>query len=330
RRMQYRRLGRAGVQVSALSFGSWVTFSNQLQVDNAKACMYAAYDAGVNFFDNAEAYARGRSEEIMGRVLADSGWRRDSFLVSSKVFFGSTEERKPNQTGLSRKHVIEACHQAMERLQVDYLDLYFCHRPDENTPIEETVRAMSDLITQGKVLYWGTSEWSAQQIMEAYAVARQYNLIPPTMEQPEYNMFHRRRVEEEYRRLYTQIGLGTTIWSPLYSGLLTGKYTEGVPEGSRLDLPGYEWLRERLLSEERKALLEAVPKLGAVAKDLGASMAQLALAWTIKNPNVSTAITGASRPAQVEENMRAVEVLEKLDESVMERIEEILSPLPEG
>ncbi|MFW5806964.1 MAG: potassium channel beta subunit family protein [Spirochaetota bacterium] len=328
--MQYRRLGRAGVQVSALSFGSWVTFSNQLQVDNAKACMYAAYDAGVNFFDNAEAYARGRSEEIMGRVLADSGWRRDSFLVSSKVFFGSTEERKPNQTGLSRKHVIEACHQAMERLQVDYLDLYFCHRPDENTPIEETVRAMSDLITQGKVLYWGTSEWSAQQIMEAYAVARQYNLIPPTMEQPEYNMFHRRRVEEEYRRLYTQIGLGTTIWSPLYSGLLTGKYTEGVPEGSRLDLPGYEWLRERLLSEERKALLEAVPKLGAVAKDLGASMAQLALAWTIKNPNVSTAITGASRPAQVEENMRAVEVLEKLDESVMERIEEILSPLPEG
>ncbi|MFP4067275.1 MAG: potassium channel beta subunit family protein [Spirochaetaceae bacterium] len=328
--MQYRRLGRAGVQVSALSFGSWVTFSNQLQVDNAKACMYAAYDAGVNFFDNAEAYARGRSEEIMGRVLADSGWRRDSFLVSSKVFFGSTEERKPNQTGLSRKHVIEACHQAMERLQVDYLDLYFCHRPDENTPIEETVRAMSDLITQGKVLYWGTSEWSAQQIMEAYAVARQYNLIPPTMEQPEYNMFHRRRVEEEYRRLYTQIGLGTTIWSPLYSGLLTGKYTEGVPEGSRLDLPGYEWLRERLLSEERKALLEAVPKLGAVAKDLGASMAQLALAWTIKNPNVSTAITGASRPAQVEENMKAVEVLEKLDESVMERIEEILSPLPEG
>ncbi|MFW6223293.1 MAG: potassium channel beta subunit family protein [Spirochaetota bacterium] len=328
--MEYRRLGRAGLQVSALSFGSWVTFSNQLQVDNAKKCMYAAYDAGVNFFDNAEAYARGRSEEIMGEVLRDSGWRRDSYVVSSKVFFGSTEERKPNQTGLSRKHVFEAAHQAMERLNVDYLDLYFCHRPDENTPIEETVRAMSDLITQGKVLYWGTSEWSAQQIMEAYATARQYNLVPPTMEQPEYNMFHRTRFEEEYRRLYTEIGLGTTIWSPLYSGILTGKYTDGVPEDSRLNLPGYEWLRERLLGEDRTALLEAVPKLGKIAQELDASMAQLALAWTLKNPNVSTAITGASRPEQVTENMKATDVLEKLDDSVMERIEEILAPLPEG
>jgi voltage-dependent potassium channel beta subunit len=328
--MQYRRLGRAGLKVSALSFGSWVTFANQLQVDNAKQCMYAAYDAGVNFFDNAEAYARGRSEEIMGEVLRDSGWRRDSYVVSSKVFFGSTEERLPNQTGLSRKHVFEAAHQAMQRLNVDYLDLYFCHRPDEETPIEETVRAMSDLITQGKVLYWGTSEWSAQQIMEAYAVARQYNLVPPTMEQPEYNMFHRRRVEEEYRRLYSEIGLGTTIWSPLYSGILTGKYTDGVPEDSRLNLPGYEWLRERMLSEERTALFEAVPKLGAIAKELGASMAQLALAWTLKNPQVSTAITGASRPEQVAENMKAIDVLEKLDEGVMERIEEILAPLPEG
>ncbi|MFP4373006.1 MAG: potassium channel beta subunit family protein [Spirochaetaceae bacterium] len=328
--MEYRRLGRAGLQVSALSFGSWVTFSNQLQVDNAKKCMYAAYDAGVNFFDNAEAYARGRSEEIMGEVLRDSGWRRDSYVVSSKVFFGSTEERKPNQTGLSRKHVFEAAHQAMERLHVDYLDLYFCHRPDENTPIEETVRAMSDLITQGKVLYWGTSEWSAQQIMEAYATARQYNLVPPTMEQPEYNMFHRKRFEEEYRRLYSEIGLGTTIWSPLYSGILTGKYTDGVPEDSRLNLPGYEWLRERLLGEDRTALLEAVPKLGKIAQELDASMAQLALAWTLKNPNVSTAITGASRPEQVTENMKAIDVLEKLDDSVMERIEEILAPLPEG
>jgi voltage-dependent potassium channel beta subunit len=328
--MEYRRLGRAGLQVSALSFGSWVTFSNQLQVDNAKKCMYTAYDAGVNFFDNAEAYARGRSEEIMGEVLKDSGWRRDSYVVSSKVMFGSTEERKPNQTGLSRKHVFEAAHQAMERLNVDYLDLYFCHRPDENTPIEETVRAMSDLITQGKVLYWGTSEWSAQQIMEAYSIARQYNLVPPTMEQPEYNMFHRKRFEEEYRRLYSEIGLGTTVWSPLYSGILTGKYTEGVPEDSRLNLPGYEWLRERLLSEDRKVLLDAVPKLGAIAKELGASMAQLALAWTLKNPNVSTAITGASRPEQVTENMKAIDVLEKLDDSVMERIGEILAPLPEG
>ncbi len=328
--MHYRRLGRAGLQVSALSFGSWVTFSNQLQVENAKKCMYTAYEAGVNFFDNAEAYAAGKSEEIMGEVLKDAGWRRDSYVVSSKVMFGSAPERKPNQTGLSRKHVIEACHQAMQRLNVDYLDLYFCHRPDENTPIEETVRAMSDLIAQGKVLYWGTSEWSAQQIMEAYSIARQYNLVPPTMEQPEYNMFHRKRVEEEYRRLYSQIGLGTTIWSPLYSGLLTGKYTDGIPADSRLNLPGYEWLKERMLSEERKALFEAVPKLGKIAQELGGSMAQLALAWTLKNPNVSTTITGASRPQQVQENMKALDLLEKLDDSVMERIHAILDPLPEG
>ncbi len=328
--MKYRRLGRAGLQVSALSFGSWVTFSNQLQVENAKKCMYAAYDAGVNFFDNAEAYAAGKSEEIMGEVLKDSGWRRDSYVVSSKVMFGSAPERKPNQTGLSRKHVIEACHQAMQRLNVDYLDLYFCHRPDENTPIEETVRAMSDLIAQGKVLYWGTSEWSAQQIMEAYSVARQYNLVPPTMEQPEYNMFHRQRVEQEYRRLYTEIGLGTTIWSPLYSGILTGKYTDGIPDDSRLNLPGYEWLKERMLSEERKVLFEAVLQLGKIAQELGGSMAQLALAWTLKNPNVSTTITGASRPQQVNENMKALDLLDKLDDSVMERIHAILDPLPEG
>ena len=328
--MQYRRLGRAGLQVSALSFGSWVTFSNQMQVENAKKCMYTAYDAGVNFFDNAEAYASGKSETIMGEVLKDSGWRRDSYVVSSKVMFGSAPERKPNQTGLSRKHVFEACHQAMQRLNVDYLDLYFCHRPDENTPIEETVRAMSDLISQGKVLYWGTSEWSSQQIMEAYSVARQYNLVPPTMEQPEYNMFHRKRVEEEYRRLYSQIGLGTTIWSPLYSGILTGKYTEGIPDDSRLNLSGYEWLKERMLSEERKALFEAVPKLGSIAQELGGSMAQLALAWILKNPNVSTAITGASRPQQVQENMKALNLLEKLDDSVMEQIHTVLDPLPEG
>ncbi len=328
--MQYRRLGRAGLKVSALSFGSWVTFSNQMQVDKAKQCMYAAYDAGVNFFDNAEAYASGKSEEIMGEVLKEAGWRRDSYIVSSKVMFGSAPERKPNQTGLSRKHVVEACHQAMERLNVDYLDLYFCHRPDEETPIEETVRAMSDLIGQGKVLYWGTSEWSAQQIMEAYSIARQYKLVPPTMEQPEYNMFHRRRVEDEYRRLYSEIGLGTTIWSPLYSGILTGKYSNGIPEDSRLNVQGYQWLRDRLLSEERKALFDAVPKLSEIADDLGASMAQLALAWTLKNPNVSTAITGASRPEQVKENMKALDVLDKLDESVMKRIDSIIAALPEG
>jgi voltage-dependent potassium channel beta subunit len=323
--MNYRRLGKAGLQVSELSFGSWVTFQNQLDVDRAKACMYAAYDAGVNFFDNAEAYAEGKSEEIMGQVLSSSGWRRDSYVVSSKVYFGAAPERKPNQTGLSRKHVFEACHQALERLQVDYLDLYFCHRPDENTPIEETVRAMSDLIAQGKVLYWGTSEWSAQQITEAYAIARQYNLTPPTMEQPQYNMFHRDRVETEYRRLYSEIGLGTTIWSPLASGLLTGKYNEGIPDGSRLSLPGYEWLRDRLLGPEGQKNITKVRGLTEVAGDLGASTANLALAWCLKNPDVSTVITGASRPEQVTENMKASGLVEALTDGVMARIEEILA-----
>jgi len=323
--MNYRKLGKSGLQVSELSFGSWVTFQNQLDVDRAKSCMYAAYDAGVNFFDNAEAYAEGKSEAIMGEVLSGSGWRRDSYTVSSKVYFGSAPERKPNQTGLSRKHVFEACHQALERLRVDYLDLYFCHRPDENTPIEETVRAMSDLIAQGKVLYWGTSEWSAQQITEAYAAARQYNLIPPTMEQPQYNMFHRDRVETEYRRLYTEIGLGTTIWSPLASGLLTGKYNEGIPDGSRLSLKGYEWLRDRLLGPEGQKNIAKVRALTDVAGDLGASTANLALAWCLKNPNVSTVITGASRPEQVTENMKASELVGALTEDVMARIEEILA-----
>lgn len=323
--MNYRRLGHAGLQVSELSFGSWVTFSNQLDVDRAKACMYAAYDAGVNFFDNAEAYAQGQSEQIMGEILSSSGWRRDSYIVSSKVFFGATTEKKPNQTGLSRKHVVEACHQALNRLRVDYLDLYFCHRPDENTPIEETVRAMSDLIAQGKVLYWGTSEWSASQIMEAYSVARQFNMVPPTMEQPQYNMFHRERVEKEYRRLYTEIGLGTTIWSPLASGLLTGKYNNGVPQGSRLSLPGYEWLREQLLGDKGQKSIERVRKLTSVAEELGGSTTTLALAWCLKNPNVSTVITGASRPEQVTENMKAIELLSLLTSDVMETIEGILT-----
>ncbi|TVQ96253.1 MAG: aldo/keto reductase, partial [Spirochaetaceae bacterium] len=298
--MNYRRLGASGLKVSELSLGSWVTFNKQLEVDTAKECMYAAYDAGVNFFDNAEGYEHGNSEVVMGKVLAASGWRRDSYIVSSKVFFGSTTERKPNQIGLSRKHVIEACHQALERLQVDYLDLYFCHRPDPETPIEETVRAMSDLITQGKVLYWGTSEWSAQEIMQAYSVARQYNLVPPTMEQPQYNMLVRDRFESEYARLYSEIGLGTTIWSPLASGLLTGKYNNGIPKDSRLNLPGYEWLRDKLLGEHSERNLAIVKKLGEVADGLGTSLAKLAIAWCLKNPNVSTVITGASRVSQVE------------------------------
>jgi voltage-dependent potassium channel beta subunit len=323
--MEYRRLGRSGLKVSALSFGSWVTFSNQVDVDAAKKLMHTAYDAGVNFFDNAEAYAGGESEKIMGRVLKDSGWRRDSYVVSSKVFFGSTKERKPNQTGLSRKHVFEACDQALERLQVDYLDLYFCHRPDEETPIEETVFAMNDLIRQGKVFYWGTSEWSAQQIMEAYAVARQYNLIPPTMEQPQYNMLHRDRVEKEYRRLYQEIGLGTTVWSPLASGLLTGKYNDGIPENSRLTLPGYEFLRDMLLGENAEKNLAMVRGLGDLASELGTSMAKMSLAWVLKNPNVSTVILGASRPEQLQENLKALDVVEQLTDEVMQRIEEILA-----
>ena len=320
--MNYRRLGTSGLQVSELSFGSWVTFHTQLQVDNAKQCMIEAYDQGVNFFDNAEAYASGQSEVIMGEVLSETGWRRDSYVVSSKVFFGSTKERLPNQTGLSRKHVFEACDQALERLQLDYLDLYFCHRPDPNTPIEETVRAMSDLIAQGKVLYWGTSEWSAQEIMEAYSVARQYNMVPPTMEQPQYNMLHRDRVEKEYARLYTEIGLGTTIWSPLASGILTGKYNDGIPEDSRLSLPSYSWLKDMLLGDGSEERLDKVRKLTTIAKDV--TMAQMALGWCLKNPNVSTVITGASRVEQVKENMKALDAAERITDEVMERIEGIL------
>ena len=326
--MEYRRLGRSGLKVSELSFGAWVSFDNQMQVDEAKKCMIAAYDAGVNFFDNAEAYAAGKAELIMGEVLKDAGWRRDSYIVSSKVFFGSAQERKPTQRGLSRKHVVEACNQALERLQLDYLDLYYCHRPDPETPIEETVWAMTTLIQQGKVLYWGTSEWSAQEIMQAWSAARQHNLVPPSMEQPQYNMLHRERVEKEYARLYQEIGLGTTIWSPLASGLLTGKYNDGIPEDSRLNLKGYEWLRKALLGENGEARLDAIRKLGSVADDLGVPMAQMGLAWCLKNPNVSTVITGASRESQVTGNMGALDVVPMLTEDVMGRIAAILDSAP--
>ena len=327
--MNYRRLGKSGLKVSELSLGSWVSFGHQMQVDEAKASMVAAYDAGVNFFDNAEIYAHGQSEIIMGQVLQETGWSRDSYIVSSKVFWGSVRDPKPTQEGLSRKHVVEACHQALERLQLDYLDLYFCHRPDRETPIEETVRAMHDLIQQGKVLYWGTSEWSAQQIMEAYGAARQYNLTPPTMEQPQYHMFHRQRVEIEYARLYDEIGLGTTIWSPLASGLLTGKYNDGIPEDSRANLKGYEWLRSRFEGPEAQRQIAIVRQLTEIASELGTSMAVLALAWVLKNPNVSTIITGASRVEQVHENMGAIEVAERLTGDVMEQIETLLDNKPE-
>lgn len=323
--MEYRRLGKSGLKVSELSFGSWVTFGNQVDVDRAVACMTAAYDAGCNFFDNAEAYASGQSETVMGKALKQIGWRRDSYIVSSKVMFGSQPNPSPIQRGLSRKHIVEACHQALERLQVEYLDLYFCHRPDPEVPIEETVRAMTELILRGQVLYWGTSEWSAQEIMEAYSVARQYNLIPPTMEQPEYHLFHRKRVEQEYSRLYDVIGLGTTIWSPLASGLLTGKYNNGIPADSRMNLPGYEWLRDRLQSERGQQQLAAVRELAAIADELGTSLPKLAIAWCLKNPNVSTVITGASRPEQVVENMQAMDVVPQLTDDVLKKIDDAIS-----
>jgi len=326
--MEYRRLGKWGVQVSALSFGSWVTFSTQLDENDAYQCMKAAYDAGINFFDNAEGYAHGQSEVIMGKVLKRAGWSRDSYLVSGKVFFGSKAEKKPNQTGLSRKHVIEACNQALQRLQVEYLDFYFCHRPDSNTPIEETVFAMDTLVRQGKVLYWGTSEWSSQEIMEAYGLARQYHMSPPAMEQPQYNMLVRERFEREYARLYSSIGLGTTIWSPLASGVLTGKYNEGIPAGSRLSLPGYEWLRDRFFSEQGKKNIEKVKRLLPLAKELGTTLNKLAIAWCLKNPHVSTVILGASRIEQLQDNLKALDVVPLLTEEVMEKIEGILQNKP--
>jgi len=327
--MEYRRLGKSGLQISALSFGAWVTFSNQLGVDQAVELMGEAYEAGVNFFDNAEVYARGEAETIMGEALKRLGWSRDSYLVSSKVMFGSAKDPKPTQWGLSRKHIFEACDQAMGRLGVEYLDLYFCHRPDPKVPMEEVVRAMSDLVQLGKVFYWGTSEWSAQQIMEAYNIARQYNLVPPTMEQPEYNMFQRYRFEVEYARLYDVVGLGTTIWSPLASGILTCKYSHGIPDDTRMNLPGYEWLRKHLESEEGRKKVAAATALSKVAEELGATMPQLALAWCLKNPNVSTVILGATKLEQLTENLRALEVAERISNEVMDRIEGILDNKPE-
>lgn len=323
--MEYRRLGRSGLKVGALSFGSWVTFSFQLDAAKADTIMGKAYDAGVNFFDNAEVYADGESEKIMGGVFERSGWGRDTYIVSSKVYWGGD---LPTQRGLHRKHVHDACHAALRRLGVDYLDLFFCHRPDLETPIEETVHAMDTLIRQGKVLYWGTSEWSAQQIQQAYGVARQYGLTPPTMEQPQYNMLHRDRIEREYHALYNEIGLGTTIWSPLASGILTNKYAGGIPAGSRMTLPAYDWLRERMESPEGKQQIETAAALKPVADDLGCSMAQLAIAWCLKNPRVSTVILGASRVEQLDENLAALNVVESLDDEVMDRIETILDNKP--
>ncbi|MFW5800952.1 MAG: potassium channel beta subunit family protein [Spirochaeta sp.] len=327
--MEYRSLGKSGVYVSELSFGSWVTFSKQADVDLAAEMIKTAYDGGVNFFDNAEAYEKGNSEIVMGKAIKKLGLRRDSFLVSSKVYGGVVENPNPNQRGLSRVHIYDGCHQALNRLQVEHLDLYFCHRPDPRIPMEEVVRAMTELIQQGKVRYWGTSEWSAQQLMEAYGTARQYNLIPPTMEQPQYNMFERWRFEVEYARLYETIGLGTTIWSPLASGMLTGKYDKTTPEDARINLPGYEWLKKFFESEKGQERIAKTRELKAVADDLGTSRAKLALAWCLKNPNVSTVITGASRVGQVEENLQALEVVPKLTDEIMQKIEDVMQTKPD-
>ncbi|MBK6904309.1 MAG: aldo/keto reductase [Saprospirales bacterium] len=323
--MEYRRLGKSGLQVSALSLGSWLTFGKQIEDSMAERLMGIAYDLGVNFFDNAEIYARGESERVMGRILHKFKWDRSSFLVSSKVFHGSGG-KKPNQTGLSRKHVLEACDAALQRLQVDYIDLYYCHRPDKNTPIEETVWAMNHLIQRGKILYWGTSEWSAQEIMEAHMVARQLHLIGPTMEQPEYNMFKRTKIEVEFSQIYKTAGLGTTIWSPLASGVLTDKYLDGFPEDTRLGMEGLEWLRDKALTPER---LVKIRELNELARELDTSLAKLAIAWCLKNPNVSSVILGASKPHHLEETLSSLEIQEKLSPEVMERIETILNNKPE-
>ena len=319
--MNYRRLGRSGLKVSELSFGSWVTFGTQIDKKKAVDCMGMAYEAGVNFFDNAEVYAQGESEIIMGKALNELNWDRSSYIVSSKVFWGG---EKPTQRGLSRKHVHDACHDAMKRLQVDYLDLFFCHRPDPETPIEETVHAMDILVKQGKVLYWGTSEWSAADIMEAYKIADKSGLTPPSMEQPQYNMFHRERVEKEYRKLYEKYGMGTTTWSPLASGLLTGKYLKEIPKGSRMTLKGYEWLKERLLSDLGQEHQKKIQALTYIAEETGYSMAQLAIAWCLKQPVVSTVILGASSSEQLAECLKASELTPLLNDDLSGQIEDIL------
>lgn len=314
--MEHRRLGRSGLKVSVLSFGSWVSFGSQLDVGRARDCLAAAWDAGVTFFDNAEAYAQGESERIMGQAIAELGWARETYTISTKLYMGLTDGPNTKQT-LNRKYLLHAIDGSLERLGLDFVDLLFCHRPDPNTPIEETVEAMSDIIDRGQALYWGTSEWSADEIRSAWAVADRRNLRKPVMEQPQYNILERRRVEREYARLYEDIGLGLTTWSPLAAGLLTGKYIDGVPEGSRATLPGYEWLRDLLTDERRNA---QVRTLVDVAKDLDCTMSQLAIAWCAKNPHVSTVITGASSVEQVEENMRALAVVDRLDDEVMARI----------
>ena len=320
-KMVYRRLGRSGLQVSLLSFGSWVSFDTQMKDDVAMECMQAAYDAGCNFFDNAESYAGGESEAIMGRVIAELGWKRHSYVLSSKFFWGI--EQVPNMVNtLNRKYLMQAIDGSLERFNVDFLDLIFCHRADPNTPIEETVWAMHDIVSSGRALYWGTSEWTADEIRAAWEIAERHHLHKPVMEQAQYNLLRRKRVEEEYARLYTDIGLGLTVFSPLASGLLTGKYQNGIPADSRGSLPGYEWLTDQLSDG---AALGKVERLRPIAADLGCSLAQMSLAWCAANPNVSTVITGASRPSQVTDNFGAIDVVPLLTPEVMARISDAVA-----
>jgi voltage-dependent potassium channel beta subunit len=322
--MNYRRLGKSGLQVSELSFGSWITFANQIENGISERLMDIAYDAGVNFFDNAEVYAAGKSEEVMGDILAKKNWARDTYIVSSKAFFGAGG-KLPTQRGLHRKHLVEACEAALKRLRVDYLDLFFCHRPDKNTPIEETVWTMHQLIMQGKILYWGMSEWSAQEIMEAHMVAEKYHLIGPTMEQPQYNMLCREKVEAEYAQIYKTVGLGTTIWSPLASGYLTGKYIGQKPTDTRLMRDELNWLADRTFTQENEERVVGLKKL---SEELNISLPQLGVAWCLKNQNVSTVILGASKPEQLTETLQAAEKVSMLTDEVMAKIEVILNNKP--
>lgn len=324
--MDYRRMGKTGLQLSVLSFGSWVTFHKQIDDTLSDELMGLAYDNGINFFDNAEVYALGESEKMMGRVLKRKAWDRTSYAISSKAFFGwRGQHNKPNQTGLSRKHLTEACHEALQRLQTDYLDLFFCHRPDKTVPVEEVVWTMNILVQQGKILYWGTSEWSAAEIMEAHRVAAQLHLIPPSVEQPQYNLFERTKMEKDYHDIFRTVGMGTTIWSPLAAGLLTGKYNDGIPEDSRFALSGFDWLKDRWIAEDK---LNRVKELTAFAGELGVSVSALAIAWTIKNPNVTTTILGATKREQLLQNLGALNAVEKLTPDVMQRIENIMNTKP--
>jgi voltage-dependent potassium channel beta subunit len=325
--MKYGYLGSTGLKISKLSFGSWVTFGNQLDVKEAADGMKEAFDAGCIFFDNAEVYAGGKSEEVMGEALKQLGWGRDEYLVSTKIFWGG---EGPNQRGLSRKHIVEGTQAALKRLQLEHVDLIFCHRPDPHTPIEETVRAMNHVLDRGYAFYWGTSEWSADQLREAWRVADRLGLVGPAMEQPQYHMFHRERVEKEYADLVRDKGLGTTTWSPLASGVLTGKYNDGIPEGSRLSLENFGWLKDAILAEDFEAKVQKVRTLSSMASDLGGSMAQLAIAWAARHPHVSTVITGASRTEQITENMKAIELLDKLTDSVVAEIDEVLGNAPQA